>query len=65
METWQQRWVAPMVEEIVDGLVRRGGAVDLYAELCSKVPVFTIDGMPAPEEVWKITKKHIEETEAL
>lgn len=42
METWQQRWVAPMVEEIVDGLVRRGGAVDLYAELCSKVPVFTI-----------------------
>lgn len=42
MESWQQRWVEPIVDEILDALVARSGPVDLYAELCAKVPVFTI-----------------------
>ena len=42
IEAWQRRWVAPAVDEILDGLLARGGPVDLYAELCAKVPVYTI-----------------------
>ena len=42
MELWQKRWVQPMVDRILDALIARGGPVDLYAELCAKVPVFTI-----------------------
>jgi cytochrome P450 len=42
MESWQQRWVEPMVHQILDSLIERGGPVDLYAELCAKVPVYTI-----------------------
>ena len=42
MEIWRERWVQPAVDRILDGVIERGGAVDLYAELCAKVPVFTI-----------------------
>ena len=42
MERWRERWVEPMVAELLEEIVSRGGAVDLYAEVCSKVPVFTI-----------------------
>ena len=42
MEGWQKRWVQPAVDKILDDLTQRGGPVDLYAELCAKVPVFTI-----------------------
>ena len=42
MEIWRERWVQPMVDRILDSLIERGGPVDLYAELCAKVPVFTI-----------------------
>ncbi|MCH2171063.1 cytochrome P450 [Myxococcota bacterium] len=53
METWQKRWVEPMVHEILDDLVERNDPVDLYAELCAKVPVFTIASSfgAAPEDV--------------
>lgn len=42
METWRERWVQGAVDTILDDLIARGGPVDLYAELCAKVPVFTI-----------------------
>eukprot|EP00929_Paragymnodinium_shiwhaense_P118206 TRINITY_DN9003_c0_g1_i2.p1 TRINITY_DN9003_c0_g1~~TRINITY_DN9003_c0_g1_i2.p1 ORF type:complete len:226 (+),score=37.84 TRINITY_DN9003_c0_g1_i2:78-680(+) len=38
--------------------------VDAY-KAGEKVPVYAIDGMPPPEEVWEVTKKHIEATEAM
>jgi len=53
MEGWRERWVQIAVSEILDELIERGGPVDLYAELCAKVPVFTIASSfgVAPEDV--------------
>ena len=42
IEDWRKRWIQPAVDAIVDGFVERGEPVDLYAELCAKVPVYTI-----------------------
>jgi len=42
MEGWRERWVQPAVAQILDTLIERGEPVDLYAELCAKVPVYTI-----------------------
>lgn len=42
MERWCERWVQSMVDRILDDLIARREPVDLYAELCAKVPVFTI-----------------------
>ena len=52
MERWQARLVRPLVDEILDGVLARGGPIDLYSELCAVVPVFTIArslGIPAAE----------------
>jgi cytochrome P450 len=53
MELWRERWVQPTVDRILDTLIERGGPADLYAELCAKVPVFTIARSfgVAPEDV--------------
>ena len=42
MERWRVRWVQSMVDGILDAMLARREPVDLYAELCAKVPVFTI-----------------------
>jgi cytochrome P450 len=42
IEGWRKRWIQPAVDEIVAGFLARGGPVDLYAELCARVPVYTI-----------------------
>ena len=53
MERWQQRWVQGAVDGILDELIAAGEPCDLYAELCAKVPVFTIASSfgVAPEDV--------------
>lgn len=53
MELWRMRWVQPAVDRILDALIERAEPVDLYAELCAKVPVFTIASSfgVAPEDV--------------
>ena len=42
IEDWRKRWIQPAVDAIVDDFVARGAPVDLYMELCAKVPVYTI-----------------------
>ncbi len=52
MERWKARWVRPVVDEILDGLLARGAPVDLYRALCAVVPVSTIArslGVPAAD----------------
>ena len=53
MEIWRKRWVQPAVDRILDSVIECGGSVDLYAELCAKVPNFTISSSfgVAPENV--------------
>jgi len=53
MELWRKRWVQSAVDRILDALIERGEPVDLFAELCAKVPVFTIASSfgVAPEDV--------------
>jgi len=53
MERWRARWVQPAVDAILDALVADGGGCDLYDELSSKVPVFTIASAygVAPDDV--------------
>lgn len=42
IEGWRKRWIQPAVDTIFDGFIERGEPVDLYTELCAKVPVYTI-----------------------
>jgi cytochrome P450 len=42
MELWRERWVQGAVDTILDELMAAGEPFDLYAELCAKVPIFTI-----------------------
>ncbi|NRA07788.1 MAG: cytochrome P450 [Myxococcales bacterium] len=53
MEDWRKRWVQTTVDRILDEVIARGEPADLYAELCAKVPVFTIASSfgVAPEDV--------------
>jgi cytochrome P450 len=42
IEGWRDRWVQPMVDRILDQIVTRGEPVDLFSELCGRLPVYTI-----------------------
>ncbi|MDG2306743.1 MAG: cytochrome P450 [Candidatus Binatia bacterium] len=42
VERWCERWIQPTIDRILDECAARGGRVDLYAELCAHLPVYTI-----------------------
>ncbi len=64
MEGWRQRWVQPAVDRILDEILSRGEPVDLYTELCAKLPVYTIASSfgVAPEDVGRFHELAVTQT---